>query len=58
MDQVSGCRPTQRGHIRTEPIQRLMNVEEILKEPKPDQSWMDDPIPCENFYKWFPKKIE
>lgn len=49
---------TQRGDIRTEPIQRLMNVEEILRKPKPDQSWMDDPIPRENFYKWFPKKIE
>jgi hypothetical protein len=49
---------TQRGDIRTEPIQRLMNVEEILKKPKPDQSWMDGSIPRENFYKWFPEKIE
>ena len=49
---------TQKGDIRTEPIQRLMNVEEILRKPKPDQSWMDCPIPRENFYKWFPKKIE
>lgn len=49
---------TQKGYIRTEPIQRLMNVEEIIRKPKPDQSWMDSPIPRENFYKWFPKKIE
>ncbi len=47
---------TQRGVVRTEPIQRLKTVEEILKEPKPDQSWMDTPILRENFYKWFPKK--
>ncbi len=47
---------TQRGVVRTEPIQRLMTVEEILKKPKPDQSWMDTPILRENFYKWFPEK--
>ena len=46
---------TQKGYIRTEPIQRLMNVEEIIRKPKPDQSWMNGPIPRENFYKWFPK---
>lgn len=46
---------TQRGEIKTEPIARLQTVEEILKEPEPDQSWMSTPVFRKNFYQWFPK---
>ena len=46
---------TQKGEIKTEPIARLKTVEEILKEPEPDQSWMSTPVLRKNFYRWFPK---
>jgi hypothetical protein len=47
---------TQRGEIKSEPITNLKTVEELLKEPEPDQSWMDHPIPRKSFYQWFPNK--
>ena len=46
---------TQRGENKSEPIPRLKTVEEILKDPKPDQSWMSTPIDREDYYRWFPK---
>ncbi|MFA6176115.1 MAG: ribonuclease H-like domain-containing protein [Phycisphaerae bacterium] len=46
---------TKQNQIRTEPIARLKTVEEILKEPEPDQSWMKTELKRKNFYKWFPK---
>lgn len=46
---------TQRGDRKTEPISRLKTVEEILREPEPDQTWMNNPMRRKRFYQWFLK---
>ena len=43
---------TQRGDLRSEYISKLKKVEDVLKEPEPDQSWMDNPINRNKFYEW------
>ncbi|MBN1436318.1 MAG: hypothetical protein JW936_04530 [Sedimentisphaerales bacterium] len=45
---------TQKGDRKSEPIPQLKPVEDILKEPPPDQSWMSAPIAREDYYRWFP----
>lgn len=47
---------TKNGIKKHESIPKLKTVEEVLKDPKPDQSWMDNPMPREKFYSWFPFK--
>jgi hypothetical protein len=43
---------TARGTVSSKPIPRLKTVEEVIKEPGPDQSWMNTPISKEMFYEW------
>jgi hypothetical protein len=43
---------TARGTVGSKPLPRLKTVEEVLREPGPDQSWMDTPIPKEKFHAW------
>lgn len=43
---------TARGSISSKPMPRLKMVEEIIKTPGPDQSWMSTPIPKQKFYQW------
>ena len=43
---------TGRGHISSKPTPRFKSVEEVIRDPEPDQSWMDTPIPKVKFYKW------
>ena len=43
---------------RNEPISRLKSVQEILREPEPDQSWMNSPIRRSEFYEWFPHEAQ
>ena len=43
---------TGRGSISSKPMPRLKTVEEVIQEPEPDQSWMDDPLPRSKFYGW------
>jgi len=43
---------TTRGTVRSEPLPRLLPVEAVLREPGPDQSWMDRPLPKTKFYDW------
>ncbi len=43
---------TAKGRIRSKPMPRLKPVEEVIRDPEPDQSWMDAPIPKAKFYKW------
>lgn len=43
---------TQRGQRRTEPVPRLKSVAECLRDPMPDQSWMDKPLGQEKFAGW------
>jgi hypothetical protein len=40
------------GTIRSEPMERLKSVEEVIGDPAPDQSWMDRPLPKSKFCGW------
>ena len=46
---------TGKGHISSKPMPRLKPVEEVIKDPEPDQSWMDAPMPKAKFYEWIEK---
>lgn len=43
---------TSRGGMSSKPMPRLKTVREVIQDPEPDQSWMDDPIPKLKFYEW------
>jgi hypothetical protein len=43
---------TAKGTISSKPMPHLKTVAEVLKDPEPDQSWMDKPMPRGRFYKW------
>jgi len=43
---------TSRGSVSSKPMPRLKPVEEVIRDPGPDQSWMDTPIPKGKFYAW------
>lgn len=43
---------TKKGTLKSEQIGRLKRVREVLKEPEPDQSWMNTPLRREKFVKW------
>ncbi len=43
---------TSKGHISSKPMERLKAVEEVIEDPEPDQSWMDNPLPKKKFYGW------
>jgi hypothetical protein len=43
---------TAKGYVRSTPMPRLKPVEEVIRDPGPDQSWMDTPIPKGKFYQW------
>ena len=43
---------TQRGKHSTVSVPRLRTVEDCMRDPMPDQSWMNNPIPQEKFTHW------
>ena len=43
---------TKKGIVNNEPMPCLKTVEEILRDPDPDQSWMSTPIPRSKFHNW------
>ena len=43
---------TGRGSISPKPRPRLKPVEEVILDPEPDQSWMDNPLPKVQFHEW------
>jgi hypothetical protein len=43
---------TQRGSCSSVPLRQLRTVEECLRDPMPDQSWMNTPIPQAKFSGW------
>lgn len=43
---------TSKGKISYEDMPQLKPVHQIIRDPSPDQSWMDTPIPKERFYSW------
>lgn len=48
---------TKKGYMKSESVPRLKTVEEVLKEPEPDQSWMDTPLKRGKFIKWIPESV-
>jgi hypothetical protein len=46
---------TGKGHISSKPMPRLKSVEEVIQDPEPDQSWMDNPLLKRKFYEWVHK---
>lgn len=46
---------TRRGTHRTERLGSLKRVREVLLDPEPDQSWMEDPLPRSKFVGWISK---
>jgi hypothetical protein len=45
---------TKRGTTAREPMPELKPVADVLAEPEPDQSWMDEPMPRGKFVRWMP----
>ena len=43
---------TRNNMIKTQSMPRLKTVEEVIQDPVPNQSWMKDPLPKIQFYKW------
>jgi hypothetical protein len=43
---------TQRGKRSTVPVPRMRTVEDCMRDPMPDQSWMSSPVPQEKFTHW------
>ena len=44
---------TQRGKVSEVEMQRLRAANQCMRDPMPDQSWMDTPLPQEKFTAWF-----
>ncbi|MEI6127234.1 MAG: hypothetical protein WCQ99_11860 [Pseudomonadota bacterium] len=44
--------------IKSIPMIRLKTVEEVIREPMADQSWMSTPLPKNSFYRWFPEHLK
>jgi len=43
---------TAKGYVRSTPMPLLKPVADVIRDPGPDQSWMDTPIPKDKFYHW------
>jgi len=54
--QRAGCVQwvTSQGRVKSEPMECLKTAEEVIRDPGPDQDWMDRPIDKASFYSWFP----
>ena len=46
-----------RGDKSRQPITELLPAYQVLRQPFPDQSWMDSPINPKKFYRWIPKTV-
>lgn len=43
---------TKRGMLSSEPLPSLRRAREVMRDPLPDQSWMDTPMPLDKFHAW------
>ncbi len=48
---------TGRGSIGSKPMPHFKQVGEVIRDPEPDQSWMDTPMPKLKFYEWIQEAI-
>jgi len=47
---------TKRGTLSSEPMVRLRQVKDVMRDPPPDQSWMSEPKPISNYWAWMKRK--
>jgi hypothetical protein len=43
---------TKRGTLSSEPLPKLRQVRDVMRDPPPDQSWMSEPKPVSNYWAW------
>jgi hypothetical protein len=43
---------TKRGTLSSEPLARLRQVKDVMRDPPPDQSWMSEPKPVTSYWSW------
>ncbi len=48
---------TRQGKLNSEPMPKFKTVAEVLREPEPDQSWMNRPIKRRQFTAWLPAEL-
>ncbi|HCT44644.1 MAG: hypothetical protein CMJ35_14100 [Phycisphaerae bacterium] len=48
---------TRKGTTSVECMPQLLQTHHVLKQPLPDQSWMDEPIDPWGFTKWIPRSV-
>ena len=48
---------TRKGTVSREPMPELKPVEAVLRDPEPDQSWMDTPLKRSKFVDWLPAAV-
>lgn len=46
---------TKKGTISSESLPRLRQVQDVMKDPEPDQSWMSEPKPMSSYWAWMKK---
>jgi hypothetical protein len=48
---------TKRGTLSSEPMARLRQVKDVMRDPPPDQSWMSEPKPVTNYWAWMRREL-
>jgi hypothetical protein len=48
---------TKRGTLSSEPMARLRQVKDVMRDPPPDQSWMSEPKPVSNYWAWMKRQL-
>ena len=43
---------TKRGTLSSEPMAKLRQVKDVMRDPPPDQSWMSEPKPVSDYWAW------
>ncbi|MBK7643552.1 MAG: hypothetical protein IPJ19_11000 [Planctomycetes bacterium] len=48
---------TKRGTLSSEPMVKLRQVRDVMRDPPPDQGWMSEPKPVSNYWAWMKNAI-
>jgi len=48
---------TKRGTLSVEPMRKLRQVKDVMRDPPPDQSWMSEPKPVSNYWAWMKREM-
>ena len=47
---------TKRGTLSSEPMARLRQVKDVMRDPPPDQTWMSEPKPVSDYWAWMKRE--